>query len=91
MLGAIAKDALPAPQAVLADFRLPGPRNGAQETEQLRASFGGLVPALILTGDLTQDTLAQLARLQQPWLPKPVQVQQLATWLLDVAAGARPS
>ena len=91
VLGAIAKGALPAPQAVLADFRLPGPRSGAQETEQLRASFGGLVPALILTGDLTQDTLAQLARLQQPWLPKPVQVQQLATWLLDVAAGARPS
>ncbi|MDH5539104.1 MAG: hybrid sensor histidine kinase/response regulator [Rhizobacter sp.] len=69
------------PDAVLADFRLPGPRNGAEEVERLRAALGPSIPALILTGDLAADTLRLLERHHLPWLPKPAPVHRLGDWL----------
>lgn len=72
--------------AVIADFSLPGGRHGAQEVERLRIALHGELPALIVTGHLTRDTLAELTDRQLPWLPKPVPLHRLVAWLIDVQA-----
>jgi signal transduction histidine kinase len=79
--------------AVLADLRLPGARDGAAEVARLREQVGRVVPALILTGDLAEDSMRdppseaapRLDTLGLPWLRKPVEVARLAAWLAGIA------
>ena len=72
------------PQAVLADLRLPGPLNGAEEVARLRQCLQRPLPALVLTGDVAPATVALLASQGLPWLPKPAPVVQLLAWLAAV-------
>ncbi len=76
--------------AVLADLRLPGPHNGAEEVARLRQQLQRTIPALILTGDVAAHTVQLLAQQQLPWLAKPVPVDRLAAWLADVEYAPRP-
>jgi signal transduction histidine kinase/ActR/RegA family two-component response regulator len=75
--------------AALADLRLPGPHNGAEEVVRLRQHLQRTIPALILTGDVAASTVQLLAQQQLPWLAKPVSVDRLVAWLADVEAGLR--
>ena len=74
----------PPPDAVLADLRLPGPRDGTQEVNRLREALGATLPALVITGDVAPDTLALLVAQQLPWLAKPAPLERLLDWLLGV-------
>jgi signal transduction histidine kinase len=86
VLAALARCPEPrAPDVLLADYRLPGPHTGAQEVARLREALARPLPALVLTGDLSKQTLAQLALKNLPWLPKPAPVLRLAAWLTSVA------
>lgn len=74
-----------APDAVLADLRLPGGRDGIGEVARLRALAGVALPALIITGDTAPAHLRALKASGLPWLAKPVPIAQLTHWLESVA------
>ncbi len=66
------------PSAILADFRLPGGVDGLQAIAMLRASLGREVPAVLVTGDVT-DQVEPRARSQNVHLlRKPVKPEELA-------------
>lgn len=71
--------------AVLADLRLPGGRDGIGEVARLRALAGRVLPALIITGDTAPAHLRALKASGLPWLAKPVPIAQLTHWLESVA------
>ena len=52
----------PKPDLIIADYRLPGECVGTDLVQQLRTKAGCLIPAIILTGDITLpgDTSALL-------------------------------
>ena len=77
-----------APSAVLADFRLPGGIDGLEAVRLLRLSLGREVPAILVTGDVT-DQVEPRARAQNVHLlRKPVKPDELAAL---VRRGRRPA
>ena len=77
-----------APDAVLADLRLPTGRLGLAEVARLRAAVGAPLPALVITGDTAPEHLRALKSSGLPWLAKPVPIAQLHDWLSSVAQAA---
>jgi len=43
----------PLPEIIISDYRLPGDYDGTELVQQLRTMAGSLIPAIILTGDIT--------------------------------------
>ena len=78
------EEALP-PQAVIADLRLRGERDGLGEVAHLRARFDATLPALIVSGDSAPERVRLLQSSGLPWLSKPVPAARLRSWLLSVA------
>jgi CheY-like chemotaxis protein/two-component sensor histidine kinase len=70
-----------APDGVIADYRLRG-ETGAQAISALRERFGAGLPAVIITGDIGADRLAEFAAQRYFYLHKPVPPMDLRT-LLD--------
>lgn len=60
------------PHLLLADFNLPNGMNGIQAAAKLREALGRDVPVVILTGDISTDTLRDVALLKYTQLNKPV-------------------
>ena len=69
------------PDGVIADYRLRG-ETGAQAISALRERFGASLPAVIITGDIGADRLAEFAAQRYFYLHKPVPPMELRT-LLD--------
>jgi signal transduction histidine kinase/CheY-like chemotaxis protein len=70
--------ASPTPAAlVIADFRLRGPQNGAQAIAMLREKLATPLRALIITGDIAQESLLLAKASGFPVLHKPVRPAQL--------------
>ncbi len=67
------------PDLVLADYKLPGLMNGLQLGTALRTTLGVGLPIVILTGDISTDTLADVAAGRCVKLNKPVQLDALAS------------
>jgi two-component system, chemotaxis family, CheB/CheR fusion protein len=65
------------PDLILADFNLPNGMNGVETTAKLREKFHHNVPVVILTGDISTDTLRNIARHDCVHLNKPVKLQEL--------------
>jgi len=84
-----ARDALKL-DLILADYNLPGGMNGLQLTSRLRQKFGREIPAIILTGDISSDTLREIARQGCIHLNKPVKIKEL-TQLIQSLLPAKPS
>ena len=66
------------PDLVLADYNLPGALNGLQLGTALRVTLGAGLPVVILTGDISTHTLADVASGRCVKLDKPVQLDTLA-------------
>ncbi|MDE1150309.1 MAG: response regulator [Azospirillaceae bacterium] len=66
------------PDLVLSDYDLPGELDGLQMTARLREIFGGALPVIILTGDISTRTLRDIARFNCLRFSKPVKVVDLA-------------
>jgi two-component system CheB/CheR fusion protein len=66
------------PDLVLADYNLPGGMNGLQFADRLRETVGGAVPIMILTGDISTDTLREVSRRNCVLLNKPVKLKELS-------------
>lgn len=65
------------PDAVLSDFRLPGPEDGCAVIAALRARFGASLPAVLLTGDTEPAVLLAAEKAGLPLLHKPIEPARL--------------
>jgi two-component system, chemotaxis family, CheB/CheR fusion protein len=65
------------PEILLTDYSLPGGLNGLELISKLRASRPDGLPAIILTGDISSETLAAIAAHDCVQLSKPVKPQEL--------------
>lgn len=76
------------PSLILADYNLPHEVNGIDVTRQLRSVLGRSIPAIILTGDITAETLRILSAEDCLHIPKPVSLSDL---LKSIRLLLRPS
>jgi CheY-like chemotaxis protein len=74
-----------APQVLISDFRLPGPRNGLEIIAALRLQFGPGLPGLLLSGDTGPEVLRQATDLGIPLLHKPVRPAKLRAAISHLA------
>ena len=65
------------PDLMVADFNLPGGMDGVHLAAMLRQELRRQIPVIILTGDISVDTVREVARAECVQLHKPVKVQQL--------------
>ncbi len=65
------------PDVVLTDFNLPGALNGLQVAAQLREKLHAALPVIILTGDISTETLRDISRQKCVQLNKPVKLYEL--------------
>jgi two-component system, chemotaxis family, CheB/CheR fusion protein len=66
------------PDLILADYNLPNGMNGLQVATKLRETLRRQIPTIILTGDISTETLRAIALQQCSQLNKPVQVNTLS-------------
>ena len=65
------------PELILADHDLPNGMNGLQLTTQIRAHLHRQIPVIILTGDISTETMREIARQDCVQLNKPVKLNEL--------------
>jgi two-component system, sensor histidine kinase len=74
-----------APDAVIADWRLPGAENGLSVAQMVRQKFDRKLPAILITGD-TRDDVRRLALehrvllLYKPVRPAALRAALAAQW-----------
>ena len=78
------------PDLIVADYNLPRGLNGLQVVASLRETLGREIPAIILTGDISTDTLREIARGGHLHLNKPVKARELIDLIRRCLAEARP-
>jgi two-component system CheB/CheR fusion protein len=91
---ALVANGLLAPDLLLADYNLPNGLNGLQLAIALRARLGAALPVIILTGDISNDTLRDVAAQHCTQLNKPVKHQELTRLIgemLDAAPACPPA
>ncbi len=66
-----------APDLVVADYNLPGDLTGIELIAKLRKSLQHEIPALVLTGDISTDTLHAIDRAGCAHLYKPTEAEEL--------------
>jgi two-component system, chemotaxis family, CheB/CheR fusion protein len=81
-------DAAP-PDLLLTDFDLRGGTNGLTLAQDLPHVLGGKVPTIILTGDITTDTLKSIAGSAYRTVSKPVMPEVLLAMISDLMLTAR--
>jgi two-component system CheB/CheR fusion protein len=85
------------PDLILADYNLPGGMSGLQMIARLRADLRIRIPAIILTGDISTETLRAIEREKCALLNKPVGMRELASLIQGLLApvvqapGAEPA
>jgi two-component system CheB/CheR fusion protein len=65
------------PTLVVADFNLPNGPNGVEIVAELRKHYQQEIPAIILTGDISTQTLGAIASIGCTHLDKPVEAAEL--------------
>jgi len=77
------------PDLILADYNLPNGMDGLQVTEKLRETLGRDTPVIILTGDISTDTLRDIARHDCVHLNKPVKAKEMTQVIRQLLAPAQ--
>ena len=72
----IASDS-PPPEIIITDYRLPGDCTGTELVQQLRTRVGSLIPAIILTGDMTVSNDSDYLPDNSLLVQKPARVEEL--------------
>src|SRR5271157_5982304 len=75
-LGLLARGTM-RPDLVLGDYNLPNGMNGVQVSQKLRQELDRRIPFIILTGDISTDTLRDIALHDCVHLHKPVKLNDL--------------
>ena len=65
------------PDMIITDYSLPGKVNGLDLATQLRRNARTTLPTVILTGDISTDTLSAIAQQGVAQLSKPVRLEEL--------------
>lgn len=76
------------PDAIICDYRLRERQQGADVIHALRAHFGELIPALLITGDTAPERLREAISSGIPLLHKPLTPSQLYEALAGVLTAA---
>jgi len=79
------------PDLVIADYNLPRNLNGLEVIARLQNQLQHKIPAIVLTGDISTDTLREIARHGCVHLNKPVKAQQLVCLIQRLLMEARPA
>src|SRR5580692_9095160 len=79
------------PDLVIVDYNLPKGLNGLQVVAGLRQTLNYEVPAVILTGDISTDTLREIAHGGHLHLNKPVKAKELTDLIQSHLAESRLS
>ena len=74
------------PEVVIADYNLPGDLTGAEVVARLREALRCDIPAIILTGDISSDTLRKTADADCVHLSKPAEPETLTRQILAFLA-----
>ena len=72
------------PDAMLVDFRLSDEMTGLDAIDIFKSELGKSLPALIITGDTTDDGLKQIVGSGYPYLHKPVESGELLEKLQNI-------
>jgi two-component system CheB/CheR fusion protein len=72
------------PDLILADYNLPNGLNGLELTAKLRKELHEEIPVIILTGDMSAETLRDIASHKCVQLNKPVNVKELTKVIQDM-------
>ena len=78
------------PQILLTDYNLPNGMNGLELIGRLRAMLEHVLPAIILTGDITTDSMAKIAEQDCIRLTKPVDSRELVLAIEQLRGRAAP-
>jgi PAS domain S-box-containing protein len=79
------------PDLIIADYRLPEGRSGMEVIQRMQGHWNGAVPALIVTGDTSPESLEKLSNSGYSVLHKPVRpakLRALVSHLLSERSGA---
>ncbi len=79
-----------APDLILADYNLPGGMHGLRLTAKLRQTRTARTPAIILTGDISTETLRTIAAEDCLSLHKPVKLSELIACVDEALAEVDP-
>ncbi|GLR65409.1 protein-glutamate methylesterase [Acidocella aquatica] len=90
--GVIAQDMVArgavAPDLILVDFNLPNGPNGIETSHKIRSVLGQDIPVIVLTGDISTDTLRGIAQENFLHLKKPVKLPDINSAIERLLAGA---
>ena len=78
------------PELIISDYRLKGPRTGADAIAALRERLGVMVPALIITGDTAPERLREATASGIALLHKPLTPDQLQRALVELVHTPQP-
>jgi two-component system CheB/CheR fusion protein len=78
------------PDVIVADYNLPGDMTGAEIVARLRQSLHHEIPAVILTGDISSETLRKIADADCAYLSKPAEPEVLTRQILTLLAAKPP-
>ena len=79
------------PDLLVADYNLPKGLNGLQVVAGLRQALGYEIPAIILSGDISTDTLREIAQGGHLHLNKPVKAKELMDLIRRCLAQSPPA
>jgi len=89
--GVVALASTERPDLILADFNLPNGANGVEVIAQLRKKFQHEIPAVVITGDISTQTLRAIANLGSTHLDKPVETAELLRVVTQLLAASKPA
>jgi two-component system, chemotaxis family, CheB/CheR fusion protein len=78
------------PDAVVADYNLPGGMTGLQIIQQVRTELGAQIPALIVSGDKSATALRQFEANGQVVITKPVKTAELLAAVATLVRMTKP-
>ena len=78
------------PDLVIADYNLPDGLNGLEVIAKLQETFHRDIPAIILTGDISTQTLREIARQGCAHFNKPVKAEELTRAIDRLLAKPNP-
>jgi two-component system CheB/CheR fusion protein len=86
----LAAHGAPRPDIILTDYNLPFEMNGLELVRELRLKFRRDIPVIILTGDITTETLRDIGRADCVQLNKPVDPEELAATIARLLVPQEP-
>ena len=88
--GVVAIASTEIPDIIVADFNLPNGPNGVEVVAKLREKFQRAIPAIVLTGDISTQTLRAIAAVGCTHLDKPVETAELLRAVTNLLAATAP-